>query len=98
MIVAFIEPGAFLVVVDVIVEFRYLALCGNHVLVQANIIGMRISPVHPCLPVLVDKYGGIDVVPMFALPNQGLAQRVFERSVRRIGNQHTDTVSVQWAI
>ena len=89
-----IQPGAFLIVVDMVVEFVYLALQRNHILVEQCPIGVRVAPVQIGLSVVVNPNCRVDVVPVFLLPKQGFSQRIDERSIGRISHQHTDAVSV----
>ena len=59
---------------------------------------MGIAPVHIGLSVVIGEDGGVDVVPVLLLPDQWLTQRVAEWSVRRIADEHTDAMSVEWGI
>ena len=59
---------------------------------------MRVAPVHIGLTVVIGIYGGIDVVPVFLLPDQRLAEGIFKWTVGRVGNEYTDAVTMQWCI
>ena len=59
---------------------------------------MRIAPVHIGLTVVIGIDGGVDVVPVFLLPDQWLAEGILERTVGRVGHQDTDAVTVQRGI
>ena len=93
-----IQPGALLIVFDVVVEFVYLALQRNHILVEQCPIGVRVAPVQIGLSVVVNPNRRVDVVPVFLLPKQGFSQRIDERSIGRISHQHTDAMSMNRAV
>ena len=59
---------------------------------------MGVAPVHIGLTVVVDEHRGVDVVPVLLLPYQRLAERVFERTVGRVGHEHADAVTVERGI
>ena len=82
--VALIEPRSFLIVLNMVVELHDVALQGDHIVVQADIVGVGIAPVHIGLSVVIDKHGGVDVVPVFLLPYQRFAERILEGPVGRI--------------
>ena len=94
---ALIEPRAFLIMLQ-LAHFHDVAGGGNHVLVQLDVIQVGVAPVHIGLPVVVDEHRGVYVFPVFLLPYERLSQRVFERTVRRIGHEHAYAVAVQRAV
>ena len=96
--VALVEPGALLIVVYLIVDRIDSAAIRYHVVVELDIIHVRVAPVHVCLPVVVDEHAGIDVVPVSSLPYQRLAERVVERPVGRVGHKHAYAVAVYRAV
>ena len=94
---AIVEPRPFLVVLDVW-QLDDAVLHRNHVVVQSGVVAVGVSPVHIRLSVVVGEDCGVDVVPVFALPYDGLAQRVAEGTVWRVAHQHADAVAVEWGI
>ena len=91
------EPRSFLIIADRI-HLHYLTFGGDHVFIETHAISMGIAPVHICLSIVVNPYSGIDVRPMFLSPYERFADRVFERAEWRVGNEHTDTISVNGTI
>ena len=92
-----IEPRALLVVLD----RRHLhdvARIRDHVFVEFHHIKVGIAPIHISLSVVVHIHRGVDVVPMFALPHQRLADGVFVGSHGRICHQHTDAMTMNGTI
>ena len=45
------------------VELAQLTAVGNHVAVELQVVALRVTPHQPCLAVVVDEYGGVDVIP-----------------------------------
>ena len=70
----------------------------DHILVKLDVIDIGIAPVHVSLTIIVDKHRGIDVLPVFALPHEGFAQGILERSVWRVSYQHANTMTMQRGI
>ena len=90
-----VEPGAFLIVFDVIVELGDAAFQRSHVVVQKGVVGIGVAPVHIGLPVVIRKDGRVDVVPVLFLPDERLAERVVERAVGRVADEDTNAVPVK---
>ena len=84
MPVTLIYPRSLLIMLRLISQFYNFSRIGNHILIQLHIVNIRIPPIHISLSVIVNKYGRINVVPMFLLPHQRFVQWVFERTIRRI--------------
>ena len=80
-VLTFVEPWSFLIVLYLIVEFNNVALGRNHIIIQLHIIGIRIAPVHICLPVIINKNRRVYIFPVLTLPYEWFAERVLERSV-----------------
>ena len=59
---------------------------------------MWVSPVHISLTIIVGINRWIDIIPVTLIPNQRFAEWVFEWSVRRIGHQHTNAMTMQRGI
>ena len=59
---------------------------------------MRVAPVHIGLTVIVGIDGGVNVVPVFLLPNERLTEGILERSVGRVGHEYADAMTVQRCI
>ena len=55
------------------IEHTDIAAGGDHILVELDVIDMRVTPVHIRLSVVVDEYRRVDIVPMLLLPNEGFA-------------------------
>ena len=93
----FVEPRTFLVVLDFGVghdgAFRV-----DHVLFELDHVEFRVAPVHVSLAVVVNPNGGVDVVPVFALPHKLAVQRVLEGAVRAVRYEHRDAVTVDGAV
>ena len=60
----------------------------NHVVVELEVVDLRIAPVEPCLSVVVNHHRRVYVVPRSVLEER-FAYRVAERSRRRIAHSHT---------
>ena len=61
----------------------------DHVLLEGAVIELRVTPVEPCLAIVVNKYGGVDVVPVGA--RQVLAvQGILEGAFLLIGHGYVD--------
>lgn len=95
--IALVEPWSFLIVFDMWMGNDFAA-CGNHVLVEFDVIKYRITPVHICLTVIVNPNSWVNVVPMFLLPYECMTERILERSVRSIANKDTDTITMNRTI
>ena len=59
---------------------------------------MRVAPIHIGLSVVVGKDRWVNIIPMLPLPYQRLAEGVFERTVRSVGNEDCDAVTMEWSI
>ena len=94
MVVALVKPWPFLISLQ-LADFYDVARGRNHVFVELHIIKIGVAPIHISLSVVVDIYRGVDVVPMLLLPYQRLADRVFKRTVRRVGYQHADSIAMK---
>ena len=55
------------------IEYADIATGGDHILVELDVIDMRVTPVHIRLSVVVDEYRRVDIVPMLFLPNERFA-------------------------
>ena len=93
IVAVLIDPGAFLVILDLGVGDDG-ALSTNHVLVQLDHVQFGVAPVHVGLSVVVNPDGRVDIVPVLALPDQGLVQRFLEGAVRVVGHQDGNAVAV----
>ena len=91
--VLLINPRTFLIIINM-GELLDFARGAYHILVKLDVISMRVAPVHICLTVIVYPHRRIDVIPMFLLPYQRLADGVVERAIRRIGHKHSNSVTV----
>ena len=98
MALALIEPRSFLIVVDVVVEFHDVAFGRYHIATEADIVGVGIAPIHPRLAFLVDEDRRVNIIPMFLLPHERLAQRVAEGAIRRVGHEDPDAVAMKWRV
>ena len=54
----------------------------NHILIELDVIDMRIAPVHIGLTIVINEHRRIDVIPMLFLPYERFAKGIFERTVR----------------
>ena len=97
MAIAFIEPRAFLIVRDMW-QFRHLTGQRCHVLAQLSPEGVGVAPVHISLSVIVGKYRGVDIIPVALVPYQRFAKGILEGTIRRVGLEHPDAMSVQRGI
>ena len=95
--VLLINPRTFLIIINM-GELLDFARGAYHILVKFDIISMWVAPVHICLTVIVYPHRRIDVIPMLLLPHQRLANGVVERSIGRIGHEHSNAVAVNRAI
>ena len=95
--VALVEPRSFLIMLDMR-QFCHAVLQRDHIIVEARIERMRISPVHICLSVVVGEHGRVDVEPVGPIPYERFAQRVAERAVGRVGHEDADAVAVERSI
>ena len=59
---------------------------------------MRITPIHICLSIVVDPYGGVDIIPVFGAPYQRFAQWVLEWTEGRVGYEHADAIAMNRAV
>ena len=84
--VAFIKPRTFLIVPWLRWLFDHIARKGNHVLVQFHIIDIRVAPIQIGLAVIVNEYGGINVLT--APGDQRFAEGVHKRTGRTIRDGH----------
>ena len=98
MPVPFIHPRTFLVMFRFIFHLYNFPRIWNHILIQFHIINIRIAPIHIRLSVIINKYGRVNVIPMLLLPNQRFVQWVFKRTVRRVGDQYANTITMNRAI
>ena len=71
-------------------QIEYFASEANHVLVKFHTIDTWITPVEPCLTVIIDEYGRVDVVPR-AILIQWFADGIAERTRRTVCHSHTDS-------
>ena len=88
---ALVDPRAFgiLAVKGAHVGDLDVACAFDHVLLEGAIIELRVTPVEPCLAIVVNKYGGVDVVPVGA--RQVLAvQGILEGAFLLVGHGHVD--------
>ena len=74
------EPRSFLIVFYG-VHLHNLARSGNHVFVELYAIGMRIAPIHIRLSVIVNPYGGVDVIPVLGTPYERFPYRIRKGAV-----------------
>ena len=70
-------------------QIEHCAGEADHVLVEFHTIHTWIAPVEPCLTIIVDEYGWIDVIPR-AIFIQWFADGVAEGSCRTVCHSHTD--------
>ena len=70
-------------------EDAHLAFIGDHVAVQLQVIHPRVTPHQPSLPVIINQYGGVDMIPGAVL-EQRLTDGVTERSCGGIAHSHAD--------
>ena len=68
LLAALVNPRAFgiLAVKAAHVGDLDVACAFDHVLLEGAIIELRVTPVEPCLAIVVNKHGGVDVVPVGA--------------------------------
>ena len=69
-----------------------------HVLVQLDAVGLWVAPIHIGLTIVVDEDAGVDVVPVLLLPYQRLTQRIAERTVGGVCDQHANAMTMQRSI
>ena len=98
MPVPLVEPGAFLIVVDLVVQLVDLAGIRYHILVERHPVDVGIAPIHIRLAVVVDEDSGIDVLPVLFLPYERFPERIHEGSVRAVSDKHSDAVPVDGAV
>ena len=63
------------------IEKTQFATIGNHVAIQLQVVTLWITPHQPCLSVVINHYGGIDMVPR-AILKQRFSQGIAERTSR----------------
>ena len=98
MAIALVEPRSFLVMFYMIRKTHDAVFQGNHVVIQSRIVRIRVAPVHIRLSVVIGKHAGVDVIPVGLIPYYRFLQRIAERSVGRVGSEHTDAMTVQRCI
>ena len=59
---------------------------------------MRVAPIHICLSVVINKHRGVDIIPVLRLPHQRLTKRILERTIRRVGYQNADAMTMKRCI
>jgi len=69
---------------NLIVKLMNLIAVRDHIRVELHIIYIRIAPVHVSLSVVIDEHARVNVIPMLFLPYERLAERIRERSIRRV--------------
>ena len=94
---ALIKPWPLLVVLDMR-HLHDVATGGDHVLVEFDAIEIGVAPVHIGLSVIINEHRWVDVVPVFLLPDERLAQRIDKGTVGRVGYQHADAVAMDGTI
>ena len=97
MAITLIEPRSLLIVGDVR-QFCYTTCQRCHIFAQLCPESMRITPIHICLTIIIGINRGIYIKPVILIPYQRFAQRIFERTIRRIGLKHADSMSVKRSI
>ena len=91
LVAALVNPRAFgiLAVKAAHVGDLDFACAFDHVLLEGAVIKLGVTPVEPCLAIVVNKYGGVDVVPVGA--RQVLAvQGILEGAFLLVGHGHVD--------
>ena len=86
-VIAFPDPGPFLVIPGCGRILHDLSGIGDHILIQPDIIDFGVSPVHVCLAIIVNHNGRVNV--MVAVADQRSSDRIPERTIGSIGNKHT---------
>ena len=81
-----------------LVEHKDIAAGRDHVLIELDTIDMRVAPVHISLSVVINKHRGVDIIPVLRLPHQGLAKGILERTIRRVGYQDADAMTMKRCI
>ena len=51
-----------------LIEHKDITTGRDHILIEFDAIDMRVTPIHISLSVVIDKYRGVDIIPMFRLP------------------------------
>ena len=72
------------------VETAQFTAIRYHVAVEFQVVALRITPHEPCLSVVVNHDGGIDMVPR-AILEQRFTNSITERACRRIAHSHTNS-------
>ena len=69
------------------IQLSESAAVRNHIFVEFQVVALRISPHKPSLIVVVDKHGGVDVVPTSVF-KKGFADSVLETLCGIVGYSH----------
>ena len=59
---------------------------------------MGVAPVHIGLAIVIDKDRGIDIVPVLLLPYEGLTKGILERTIRRVGHEHANAMTMKGSV
>ena len=65
-----------------------------HVFIQFKVVTLGVAPHQPCLTVVVNEYGGVNMVPRTVL-KQRFSNGITERSRRTVANGYTDGHTVR---
>ena len=65
-----------------------------HVFIQFQVIALGVAPHQPCLTVVVNEYGGVNMVPRTVL-KQRFSNGITERTCRTVANGYTDGHTVR---
>ena len=72
----------------------YTTLEADHIFIQFGIVKMRITPIEISLTILVHPDGRVDIVPTSIIEKR-FAQRILERTGRRICHSYADSHSAR---
>ena len=72
-----------------LVDLLHLAVEREHVAVQTGVIDGGIAPEEPGLPVVLNEYRGVNVIPA-AVVEERFAEGIAERPCGRVGHGHAD--------
>ena len=76
------------------IELAQFATIGNHVAIQLQVVTLRITPHQPRLSVVINQYGGVDMVPRTIL-EQRLTYSITERTCRAVANGYANGHTVR---
>ena len=75
------------------VEKAQFTTIGNHVAIQLQIVTLWIAPHQPCLPIIINQYCWVNMIPT-AILEQGLSDGIAERSCWCVTHCYTNSHTI----